>query len=137
MKMDIMIIDDTVDQLEIMRLVFKKVDPNLQIVTVNRGSEAINILRSNLNALPKVILLDVRMPGKNGKDILIELKSDKNLKRIPVCMFSNGSIEADVYDSYENGASFYFEKPMGIQNLTTFVEHFKAIWFELASLCKI
>lgn len=135
MRPHVMIVDDAADQLELMRMVFKMVDPGLQVTTASGGNEALAILRSNPNLRPKVILLDLRMPGKDGKAVLAELKSDPDLKRIPVCAYSNGDVEKDVCDCYEQGASFYFKKPTGLEPLKKFVEQFNGIWFEFASHC--
>ncbi len=135
MRSHIMIIDDAIDQLQLMRVVFKMVDPGLEVVIASSGDEALKSLRSDPDLRPKVILLDLRMPGKDGKAVLAELKADPDLKRIPVCAFSNGDIEKDVCDCYEHGASFYFKKPTGLEPLKEFAAHFKSLWFEFASFC--
>lgn len=79
-----------------------------------------------------MILLDVRMPGISGIQVLQQLKADARLKRIPVCNFSNGDLERDVIDSYDAGASFYFRKPTGLNNLRDFAHSFLNLWFEHA-----
>ena len=130
-----MIIDDTADQIQMMRAVFKIVDPALQIISASSGDEALKTLRMDPNSRPKVILLDLRMPGKCGSEVLAELKSDPELRRIPVCAFSNGDVETDVCACYEAGASFYFKKPTGLESLKRFAELFRGIWFDVASHC--
>ena len=135
MRPDVMIIDDSDEQLLLMKNVFIMVDPTLKIVTADSGDVSLTNLRNQHNYLPKVILLDLRMPGKNGQEVLSELKSDPLLKRIPVCIFSNADIESEICDCYERGASFYFKKPVGLVGLKSFMEHFKGIWFTFASLC--
>lgn len=131
-----MIIDDGADQVQLMRTVFRMVDPSLQIIAANDGEAAIHLLRADLEHLPKVILLDLRMPRKSGNEILKELKCDSELKRIPVCLFSNADLEDDVRQAYELGASFYFKKPSGLDELHEFVATFTKLWFRFASLCR-
>lgn len=134
MKHDIMIVDDSTDQLQLMRMVFKMVSPELRIVTASDGNEALNALRAG-GELPKVILLDLRMPGKSGQEVLREIKMDPSLKLIPVCAFSNGDVQQDICECYELGASFYFQKPTGLNELKKFANTFSLIWFNIASLC--
>lgn len=135
MRPHLMIVDDAVDQLQLMRTVFKMVDPSIQIITAKDGEEALRLLNADLKHLPKVILLDLKMPKKDGHAVLAELKSNPSLKRIPVCTFSTADCEQDVRESYEHGASFYFKKPTGLENLRKFAEQFKGIWFDFASHC--
>src|SRR5258706_1879013 len=111
MRPHLMIIDDSPDQLSLMLTALRMVNPELKVITANNGEEALQLLRANRDQSPKVILLDLRMPGKNGQEVLEELKADNRFRRIPVCMFSNGDLEKDVCRSYELGASFYFKKP--------------------------
>lgn len=133
MRPHLMIIDDTVDQVRLMRMIFGMVDPSIEIVTAQDGDEALQLLRRDPKRLPKVILLDLKMPKKSGHEVLSEIKSDPLLKRIPVCTFSVGDSPGDVRESYERGASFYFKKPSGLDELKRFVEHFKGLWYEFAS----
>ncbi|MGE4209657.1 MAG: response regulator [Oligoflexales bacterium] len=135
MRPHILIVDDAEDQLQLMRLVFRMVDPSLHIVTAGSGDEALNVLHSTQTSLPKVILLDLRMPGKDGQEVLAEIKSSDHLRGIPVCVFSNGDIHKDICECYEKGASFYFKKPSGLQNMREFAKIFNVLWFKLASHC--
>jgi DNA-binding response OmpR family regulator len=113
-----------------MRAVLKMVDPAIEIISASDGDEALAILRSDPKRLPKVILLDLKMPKKTGHEILSELKADHALKRIPVCMFSNGDSEADIRESYEHGASFYFKKPAGLVDLKVFFDENNNTFFQ-------
>ena len=135
MRPDLMIIDDTYDQLLLMRGALRMVGPTLQIVTAQSGEVALKMLRAEPQNLPKVILLDLRMPGKSGQEVLSELKADPILKKIPICIFSNADIESEVCDCYLRGANFYFKKPTGLAELKEFLEHFISVWFTFASLC--
>lgn len=135
MRPDLLIIDDSRDQLEIMKVACDLVDPSCSVLTAESGVAALDLLRSDVGSLPKVIMLDLRMPGKDGQEVLSELKSDPILKRIPVCIFSSANIPSEVCDCYERGASFYFKKPLGLTALTKFLEQFKGICFNYASHC--
>ena len=134
MKPHLMIIDDAPDQIELMKTVFNMVDSSLQITSVNDGDEALRLLRTNKR--PRVILLDLRMPKMSGQEVLEKIKADPALRTIPVCTFSSSDDPKDIRDSYTNGASFYFRKPSGIDDIVKFAEHFRALWFDFASQCK-
>lgn len=135
MRPDVMIVDDSRDQLELMRVAFKMVAPHLKITTCNSGEQAFHQMASQADCLPKVILLDVKMPGKSGMEILSEFKADPNIKKIPVCMFSNGDLQRDICHSYDIGASSYFKKPTGLDELKGFINYFSHIWFKYCSHC--
>ena len=134
MKPHLRIIDDAPDQIELMKTVFNMVDSSLQITSVNDGDEALRLLRTNKR--PRVILLDLRMPKMSGQEVLEKIKADPALRTIPVCTFSSSDDPKDIRDSYTNGASFYFRKPSGIDDIVKFAEHFRALWFDFASQCK-
>lgn len=133
MRPHLMIVDDAVDQLQLMKVVFEMVDPEIEVITAEDGEEALRKLRQKSHELPRVILLDLRMPKKTGHEVLTELKADERLKRIPVCIFSTSSSDSDVHESYDRGASFYFKKPSNINELKKFAEHFRALCYEFAS----
>jgi CheY-like chemotaxis protein len=135
MSPQLMIVDDATDQVYLMKMLISLVEPKIQVVSAANGDQALKILRTNLGELPQLIILDLKMAGKTGLEILKELKADSNLRRIPVCIFSNGEFEADICDAYELGASFYFKKPVGLVELKKFIEHFLGLWFNYASFC--
>jgi CheY-like chemotaxis protein len=135
MRADLMIVDDAGDQLQLMKIVCKMVDPKIQVVAAKSGGAALEFLRRDLRNLPKVILLDLRMPGRSGLEILSELKSDPVLKKIPVCIFSTSDLNTDICDCYSRGASAFFVKPTGLRALKNFIQSFKVTWLELAVHC--
>ena len=133
MQPHIMIIDDAPDQIELMQTVFYMIDSTLRIATVNDGADALEHLRASPQNRPKVILLDLKMPRMSGQEVLENIKADPTLKTIPVCAFSSSDNPKDILGAYERGASFYFRKPSGIDQIVKFAEHFKAIWFDFAA----
>ncbi len=135
MRPDILIVDDSLDQLQFIERLFRMVDPSLKVITATDGDKALSLLRSTPER-PKVILLDLRMPGKSGQEVLSEIKSDQYLQTIPVCAFSNGDVQNDICECYRLGASFYFQKPAGLDESKKFADSFRAIWFGFASFCK-
>lgn len=132
MRPNIMIIDDSLDQMELMLAIFSMVDPNLTIIKAMNAEYALKLLKSREEELPRVILLDLKMPKITGLELLAQLKNDSILKTIPICAFSSSDNPKDIRMAYELGASFYFKKPTGLDALKKFAEHFRAIWFDFA-----
>lgn len=135
MNMDLMLVDDASDQIYLMQMLLKTVNPDIKIVATTSGDEALKVLNDESRSLPRVVLLDLKLAGKTGLEVLKELKNNPRLKRLPVCMFSNSNLEADVCEAYELGANFYFRKPVGLAELKKFIENFVTVWFGYASVC--
>jgi CheY-like chemotaxis protein len=131
-----MLVDDGKDQIALMRRVFYHVDPSIGVSSAMDGDEALKMLRSGSMPRPHVILLDLKMPKKDGIEVLKELKADDSLRTIPVCVFSSGDLADDIRAAYENCASFYFCKPSGLEALKAFAQSFKSIWFDFACHCQ-
>lgn len=134
MAPDIMIVDDSRDQLELMREALKMVSPGLSVATYDSGDKALSALRPE--TFPKVILLDLKMPGRDGFEVLKDLKAHPLNKKIPVCIFSNGDLENDICSSYSGGACGYFKKPTGLEELKSFLDYFTQFWFKFCSHCE-
>ena len=83
---------------------------------------------------PKLILLDLNMPRKDGREVLKEIKQDKNLKRIPVVVLTSSKAESDIARSYELHANAYIPKPVGLEGLTEIVRALDDFWFTIVTL---
>ena len=92
------------------------------------GSEA---LRNSKVALrPSVILLDLNLPGIDGRDILDRLKQDNSFKEIPIVVFTTSSNPKDIELCYQKGANGYLVKPMDAQELRKTIQAFVDYWLE-------
>ncbi len=87
---------------------------------------------SSLN--PALILLDLNMPRKNGYEVLHELKTNPDLRKIPVVVLSTSASQLDVNRSYKLGASSYFTKPNTFEEFMALMKILYKYWFEVASL---
>jgi CheY-like chemotaxis protein len=88
----------------------------VQVHVVNDGDQALRFLRHQGEHAeaprPGLILLDLNLPGLDGRDLLIELKNDENLRLIPVVVWSSSLAEQDVTGSYQSHANAYISKPL-------------------------
>ena len=83
---------------------------------------------------PGLILLDLNMPRKDGREALREIKADPELRRIPVVVLTTSSAEADVYASYDLGANSLIVKPVTFNSLVDIMKALSRYWFEIVEL---
>ena len=83
---------------------------------------------------PGLILLDLNMPKKDGREALKEIKSDPNLRRIPVVIMTTSKAEEDVFRSYDFGASSFITKPVTFDRLVELMRTLGEYWVEFVEL---
>ena len=83
---------------------------------------------------PGLILLDLNMPKKDGREALREIKADTELRQIPVVVLTTSKAEEDIVRSYDMGASSYITKPVTFEGLVTVIRELGKYWFELVEL---
>jgi CheY-like chemotaxis protein len=83
---------------------------------------------------PGVILLDLNMPRKDGREALREIKADPDLRRIPVVVLTTSKEEADIYRSYDLGANSFVTKPVTFEGLIEVMKGLGTYWFEIVEL---
>lgn len=83
---------------------------------------------------PGLILLDLSMPKKDGREALAEIKQDPELRQIPVIVMTTSSAEEDICRSYDLGASSYVTKPVSFAALVAVMKDIRRYWFEIVDL---
>jgi CheY-like chemotaxis protein len=83
---------------------------------------------------PGVILLDLNMPRKDGREALREIKGNDALKDIPVVVFTTSKAEEDIYKSYQLGVNSFITKPVTFDNLIAVMQALGKYWFEIVEL---
>ena len=108
------------------------------LVWVKDGVEAMEYLRKEgeyKNASrPDLILLDLNMPRKDGREVLAEVKSDDNLKSIPVVILTVSKAEEDIIKSYDLHANCYVTKPLDLEQFIHVVKSIEDFWFSIVKL---
>ena len=109
-----------------------------KISVAKDGKEAIDFLEKKgkyqNEERPDLILLDVNLPKKNGHEVLEHIKSQKNLKQIPVIMLTTSSAEKDILLSYKNHANCYITKPVDVENFLKVVYSIANFWISIVTL---
>tara|TARA_Y100000310_G_scaffold91693_3_gene89159 strand:+ start:3167 stop:3607 length:441 start_codon:yes stop_codon:yes gene_type:complete len=103
--------------------------PN-RLERVKDGVELMARLRDSSKEPPSLILLDLKMPLKNGHEALTEIRGDDDLRHIPVVIMTASRSEADIFQSYYNGANSYIAKPVEEDHLQTM----KRYWTDVVNL---
>ncbi|MGH7942642.1 MAG: response regulator [Limisphaerales bacterium] len=85
-------------------------------------------------ALPGLILLDLNMPRKDGREALKEIKADPELRRIPVVVLTTSKAEEDIVRSYDLGVNSYVTKPVTFKSLVELIKVLGSYWFEVVEL---
>ncbi len=83
---------------------------------------------------PGIILLDLNMPKKDGREALQEIKADESLRRIPVVVLTTSKDEADVFSTYDLGVSSFITKPVTFGGLVDVMKSWTQYWFEIVEL---
>lgn len=80
---------------------------------------------------PNMILLDLNMPGTDGREVLAEVKQDESLKKIPVIVLTTSADQRDIDACYQAGANSYVQKPVGLEGLMDAIQRLHDYWFEI------
>jgi len=113
--------------------------PIPKTVRVSRdGKAAVALLRDakrdGAGPVPDLLILDLNLPGMDGREVLADIKSDPDLLRIPVVVLTTSSAESDVLRAYALHANCYLVKPIGLDAFTSVVQEIEHFWLSLAQL---
>lgn len=132
----ILIVDDSPDDVEATKRAFTRANLRNRIHHAESGEVALKFLNGDEKQKPGIILLDLNMPGLDGRKTLEIIKNTQNLKSIPVVILTTSSDERDVQACYELGANTYIQKPVDFDGLIAAIRRLKEYWFEIALLPK-
>jgi CheY-like chemotaxis protein len=128
-KTTILIVDDDADDREIVRDAFMNIEKDFEYVFLENGDKLVEYLNDHSNGhAPALILLDLNMPGKDGRESLKEIKSDKRYCHIPTIVFTTSSSHRDKQASYELGANCFITKPDTFNKLTELAGSIAKLW---------
>jgi CheY-like chemotaxis protein len=137
----ILLADDDPDDRQLTRDAFGENRLANDLHCVEDGEELMDYLRrrgrySDLNGepLPGLILLDLNMPRKDGREALKEIKEDPILRRIPIVVLTTSKAEEDILRSYDLGVNSYVTKPVTFKSLVELVKVLGQYWFEVVKL---
>lgn len=137
-EIEIVLVEDNPQDAELTIRALKKYNLANKLIHLKNGVEALDFLfargdyanRSSVN-VPKIILLDLKMPKINGLEVLRAVKADEKLKTIPVAVLTSSSEDPDIKQCYSLGANSYIVKPVGFSDFLTVVSELGMYWLLL------
>ena len=132
----ILIVEDSEDDFDATKRAFNKANLINPIEHAISGEQALEYLKNKAQPKPGLILLDLNMPGLDGRRTLEIIKQTEFLKKIPVVILTTSDDERDVKACYELGANTYIQKPVDFDGLISAIKQLKEYWFEIALLPK-
>ena len=135
---EILMVDDSPGDVRLAKEALKDSKLESNISVVEDGVEAMDFLykRGNYTEAirPDLILLDLNMPRKDGREVLAEIKSDENLRRIPIVILTISSDEADILKTYDKHANCYIVKPIDLNLFLDVVKAIENFWLSIVKL---
>jgi DNA-binding response OmpR family regulator len=130
-KSKIIIVDDDPDDREILRDAFFEANNAVDYVLLENGGQLLQYLTLHKdNPAPDLIMLDLNMPGKDGRETLKEIKANKLFQSLPVIVFTTSSSYRDKQMVYDAGANCYITKPATFNKLVELTTAILKLWVE-------
>jgi two-component system, chemotaxis family, response regulator Rcp1 len=137
---EILLVEDNLGDVRLTKEALKEAKVINNLTVLKDGVEALAFLRQQGpydNAVtPNLILLDLNLPRKDGREVLAEIKADDKLKRIPVVVLTTSQDEQDVFRSYNLHANCYVTKPVDLEQFMTVVKSIEDFWLGIVMLPK-
>ena len=136
----ILLVEDSPEDYEATLRAFRRSGLKNPLVRCEDGDQALDYLyrRGKYADAPRpgVILLDLNLPGTDGREVLAEIKKEEGLKQIPVVVLTTSADERDISACYRSGANSYIQKPVDIEGFVKAIERLNGYWFEVVILPK-
>ena len=135
---DILLVEDSPTDVLLTKCALEEAKVMNRLHIVKDGVEALDFLHRREPYAdaprPDLILLDLNMPRKNGREVLAEIKADFDLKVIPVVVLTTSSAGEDVLRSYKLHANCYITKPVGYEAFAAAIASLENFWFAVVTL---
>jgi two-component system, chemotaxis family, response regulator Rcp1 len=135
---DILLVEDNPGDVRLTQEVLKDSKVPNQLIVANNGDEALMCLRRQGKfkdcARPDLILLDLNLPIKDGREVLALIKADENFKRIPVVILTTSKAEEDILKTYDLHANCYVTKPVDLEQFVKVVRSLEDFWLAIVKL---
>ena len=131
---EILLVEDNAGDIYMFENALKISGFKFNLVKITNGDDVLPYLKRNDTSLPDIIILDLNLPGKNGKEILSDIKNDKKLGLIPVIIFTTSNAEFDIQTSYQLKANCFKKKPISVTEYIAAVNRIKDFWTSIVTL---
>jgi CheY-like chemotaxis protein len=135
---EVLLVEDSPGDVRLTREALKDAKMHINLSVVSDGAEAMAFLRREKQHLtaprPDLILLDLNLPKKDGRDVLKEIKESEDMKSIPVVILTTSASPLDVEQSYKLHANCYITKPVNLQGFIKVVQSIDSFWLSIVKL---
>jgi len=135
---DILMVEDNLADVELTIEAFRDASVLNRIHVAEDGEQAMAFLRRQEPyqdaPRPDMILLDLNLPRKDGREVLVEIKNDPEFARIPVIILTTSSDERDILQAYDQHVNAYLTKPVGLDEFVRIVQTLEDFWLTVARL---
>lgn len=136
--MDILLVEDNPGDIRLTQEAFKEGEVLKTLHVVKDGVEALNFLRKKGEyadvPTPDIILLDLNLPRKDGREVLAEVKSDDLLRFIPVIVLTTSDSDQDITKAYSLYANCFITKPVDLEQFIFIIRQIEIFWFQVIKL---
>jgi len=138
MPIEVLLVEDSPGDVRLTREAFRDANKSMRLHVASDGVEAMAFLRhegAHIHApRPDLILLDLNLPKMDGREVLLHIKHDDNLRIIPVVILTTSEAEADILKSYQLRANCYLSKPLQLDAFESLVRSINDFWLTKAKL---
>ncbi|MEH2237884.1 MAG: response regulator [Nostoc sp.] len=138
MPVEVLLVEDNPGDAQLTRIALEDSKISIHLNVVQDGVEAMAFLRKQEKyvkaAHPDIVLLDLNLPKKDGREVLAEIKGDEKLKRIPVVILTTSQAEEDILKAYNLAANCYITKPVDFDQFVKIVQSIENFWFAIVKL---
>jgi len=135
---EILLAEDNPGDVKLTRKALQSGNIRSNLHVVKDGVEVMKFLRQEGEYAdeprPELILLDLNMPKKDGRQVMTEMEDEPELRRIPVVVLTSSDAEEDIVQSYELNANAYLTKPVDFDGFVDIVERLEHFWFEVVKM---
>lgn len=135
---EILLVEDNIGDVRLTIEALKEGKVRNKLSVVNDGVEALRFLRHEGPygdaPTPDIILLDLNLPKKDGREVLAEIKEDETLRRIPVVVLTTSSADEDIVRTYDLHVNCYITKPVDMDQFISVVKAIDTFWFSVVKL---
>ena len=135
---EILLVEDNPGDARLVAEVLREVRARSRLHVVSDGEEALAFLRRQgmYTSMPRpdIIILDLNLPKKDGREVLVEIKDDGDLRRIPVIVLTNSRAEEDILRSYDSYGNCYVAKTENLDDLLNIIRSINDFWLTMVKL---
>jgi chemotaxis family two-component system response regulator Rcp1 len=132
--MDVLLVEDNPGDIRLTREALRDAHIWTNLHVAKDGEEAMSFLKNNAGQRPDLVILDLNLPRKDGREVLAEIKRDPSLRRIPVVVLTTSKAETDVMAAYDLHANCFITKAVDWERSQQVIRSIESFWLQTATL---